>query len=40
MKKRNISTKQNLKKNYIFYFWADTEKKIGLGHFNRLKSSF
>jgi len=38
MKKKNINTKQNLKKNYIFYFWADTEKKIGLGHLNRLKS--
>ena len=26
-----------MKKNYFFYLWADAEKQIGLGHFNRLR---
>ena len=26
-----------MSKNYIIYLWADTEKKIGLGHLNRLR---
>ena len=33
----NIKSKKELKKNYSFYLWADTDKKIGLGHLNRLR---